>query len=83
MTIKIILGVLIIVLNLAGLIFALSMGIIHYRKKFAGKKTNKRSVKPLKKKKQMKEVNIKEDQDEIMKDMNLSDFDDLNFDDAD
>ncbi|MFO7885126.1 MAG: hypothetical protein R6U68_09900 [Desulfobacteraceae bacterium] len=83
MTIKIIIGVLIIVLNLAGLIFVLAMGIIHFKDKFAGKKDNKKSVKPLKKKKQIKEVNIREDHNEIMKDMNLSDFDDLNFDDAD
>ena len=76
-------GIIILILNVGGLCFVFVSSFIAIKNKFMLKNVSKKTVKPLKKKKTIKKVAIKEDQDEIMNDMDLSDFDDLNFDDSD
>ena len=77
-------GIVIIILNLAGLIFLVSTGSAALKKKFFSKRDEKdKSVMPIKRKKRDKKVKIDEDENEILQNLDLSDFDDFIFDDSD
>ena len=80
---KQIVGVLIILLNIAGLGFVLYMGGIMLKEKFFPKKQILAVQDKPAKKKKPKIVNddIIPDEDDLLKDMDLSDLDNLNLDD--
>ncbi|MFO7750886.1 MAG: hypothetical protein R6V54_12420 [Desulfobacteraceae bacterium] len=83
MLVRNIAGTVIIVLNSAGLFFVLVMAMIALKNRVINQKMKKKSVLPSNRKKKAKKVNIREDQDEIINQLNLSDFDDISFDDSD
>jgi len=76
-------GTVIIVLNSAGLFFVLAMALNSLKNKVMGQKKKNKNVLPSNRKKKAQKVNIQEDQDDIINHLNLSDFDDLSFDDSD
>ncbi len=83
MLLKKIIGILIILLNIAGLGFLLYMVGMMLKDKFFPKKQIIAVQKPDIKKKEPKIVNddIIPDEDDLLKDMDLSDLDNLNLDD--
>ena len=83
MLLKKIIGILIVVLNIAGLGFLLYMAGVMLHEKFFPKKQIIAVQPPPDKKKEPKIVNddIVPDEDDLLKDMDLSDLDNLNLDD--
>ena len=85
MLLKKILGVLILMLNFAGICYLLYLGALFaWNKYIPSAKTKKSAPKPMKKKKPViANDDIVLDEDDLLKDMDLSDLDDLDLDDFD
>jgi hypothetical protein len=85
MLLKKIIGILIIVLNVAGLGFILYMIGMMLKNRFFSKKQiiAVKNISGKKKKPAIKNDNIIADEDDLLKDMDLSDLDNLNLDDFD
>jgi hypothetical protein len=85
MLLKKIIGILIILLNLAGLGFLLYMAGLMLKERFFPKKQISSDQQAFTREKKVKviEDDIIPDDDDLLKDMDLSDLDDLNLDDFD
>jgi hypothetical protein len=83
MLIKNIFGIIILLLNTAGLGYLFYLGTITLMEKISSNGTIDlgKAGKPLKKKPQIHNDNIVPDEDDLLKDMDLSDLDNLNLDD--
>lgn len=86
MLLKKILGILILILNIAGIGYLIYVGIIFVWKEYFSGLRGRASSRPNPVKKKKPDIindDIVLDDDDLLKDMDLSDLDDLDFDDLD